>query len=122
MKITMNCLFATCLLLGSVVLNCPTPSVAQGMQGNVRLDGKATIAITGHSVTLTWNASQNATSYNVYRGAMHGGPYLKVASAIANPTYTDVQVTSGQTLYYVTTAVNGSSESGYSNEASAVIP
>ncbi|MGA8541410.1 MAG: hypothetical protein WB566_18045 [Terriglobales bacterium] len=92
------------------------------LQGNVTLGGQATIAATGHSVTLSWSASQNTTSYNIYRGTIHGGPYLKVASGIVNTTYTDVQVTDHQTFYYVTTAVNGVGESGYSNEASAVIP
>jgi fibronectin type 3 domain-containing protein len=106
-----------------MVLVCLDFSFAQGgLQGNATLGGKATIATTGHSVTLTWNASQNAASYNVYRGTIHGGPYLKVASGIVSTTYTDVQVTDNQTLYYVTTAVNGTSESGYSNEAPAVIP
>jgi len=105
-----------------MVLICLGFSLAQGLQGNIKLGGKATIAITGHSVTLSWNASQNAASYNVYRGAAQGGPYVKVASGIASVTYTDVQVTHNQTFYYVTTAVNGNGESGYSNETVAVIP
>jgi fibronectin type 3 domain-containing protein len=38
-------------------------------------------------------------------------------------TYTDSTVSSGQTYYYVATAVDDNSEeSGYSNEAQAVIP
>jgi len=97
-------------------------SLAQGLQGNIKLGGKATIAVTGHSVTLSWNASQNAVSYNIYRGAAQGGPYIKMASGIVGTTYTDVQVTHNQTLYYVTTAVNDNGESGYSNETAAVIP
>jgi fibronectin type 3 domain-containing protein len=117
MSVTMKQLFAICMILG-----CLGFSFAQGIQGNAKLSGNATIAVTGHSVTLTWSASQNSTSYNIYRGTTHGGPYLKVASGIVSPTYTDVQVTSNQTLYYVTTAVNGNNESGYSNEAIAFIP
>jgi fibronectin type 3 domain-containing protein len=105
-----------------MVLGCLSFSFAQGLQGNVKLGGNTTVAITGHSVTLTWSASQNATSYNIYRGTIHGGPYLKVASGIVSTTYADVQVTDNQTLYYVTTAVKENSESGYSNEAVAVIP
>ena len=92
-----------------------------GIQGKVTISGSA-ITATGHSVTLTWNASQNATSYNVYRGTASGGPYVQVASGIALTTYTDTQVGHGQTLYYVTTAVNGHNESAYSNEAAAAIP
>jgi len=105
-----------------MVLGCLRISLAQGLQGNVKLTGKAAVTATGHSVTLTWNSSTNATSYNIYRGTVHGGPYVKVASGVVTTTYTDAQVTHGQTLYYVTTAVNGSNESGYSNEAAAVIP
>jgi len=93
----------------------------QGIQGNVTLSGKATVATTGHSVALTWDASQGATSYCVYRGPSHG-QYIKIASGILGTNYTDVQVTHSQTLYYATTAVSGSGESGYSNEAVVVIP
>jgi hypothetical protein len=113
----MKQLFAIC-----AVLACLSMSVAQGLQGNITLDGKATVAITGHLVFLTWNASQNATSYNIYRGTAHGGPYLKVASGVVGTTYADVEVTHNQTLYYVTTAVTNNNESGYSNETVAAIP
>ncbi len=113
----MKQLFTICIVLG-----CFNVSVAQGIQGNITLSGNASVKVTGHSVTLTWNTSQNATSYNVYRGATHGGPYIKVGSAIVVTTYTDVQVTPNQTFYYVTTAVSGSNESGYSNAVAAVIP
>jgi fibronectin type 3 domain-containing protein len=97
-------------------------SIAQGIQGNVTLSGNALVKVTGHSVTLIWNTSQNATSYNVYRATTNAGPYIKVGSGIVVTTYTDVRVTPNQTLYYVTTAVIGSNESGYSNEVAAVIP
>jgi fibronectin type 3 domain-containing protein len=113
----MKRLFTPCLVLG-----CLSIGFAQGLQGKVSLSGKATVTATGHSVTLTWNASTNTTSYNIYRGPVPGGPYVKVASEVVSTTYTDVQVTHTQKLYYVTTAVNGSKESGYSNEAAVVIP
>jgi hypothetical protein len=113
----MRLLFTTCLFLDLVAL-----MPAQGIRGKVTLSGNASIVTTGHSVTLTWNSSQGATTYNVYRGAIHGGPYAKVANGLTSTTYTDVQVTHNQTLYYVTTAVSGSYESPYSNETTAVIP
>jgi fibronectin type 3 domain-containing protein len=113
----MKRLFTTCMVLG-----CLSFSFAQGLQGNVKLSGKAVVTVTGHSVTLTWNGSQNATSYNIYRATTSGGPYAKVASAIVSTIYNDVQVTHNQTLYYVTTAVSGSNESGYSSQTAAVIP
>ncbi len=79
-----------------------------------------------HSVTLTWNASTsaNVAGYNVYRGTASGGPYTKLnSSLVPSLTYQDTTVQSGQTYYYVTTAVDGSgNESTYSNQAQAVIP
>jgi hypothetical protein len=79
-----------------------------------------------HTVTLSWTASTspNVSGYNVYRGTSSGGPYTKVNSAqIAGTSYLDTTVQSGQTYYYVATAVGSdSSESGYSNQAQAVVP
>ena len=77
-----------------------------------------------HTVGLTWNASINAVSYNLYRGSVPGGPYSMINTTLDGTTaYTDSTVSSGQTYYYVATAVDDNSEeSGYSNEAQAVIP
>jgi len=109
-------------LLAIGVILGPCLSWAQGIQGNVKLSGKATIVATGHAVTLTWKASQGAASYSIYRGTIEGGPYAKIASGILATNYSDVHVTHKQTLYYVTTAVSGGEESGYSNEIVAVVP
>jgi hypothetical protein len=73
-------------------------------------------------VTLTWNASSSANSYNVYRSATSGGPYSPIANNVATTSYTDTGPTGGTTYYYVVTAVNSFGESGYSNEASAMPP
>jgi fibronectin type 3 domain-containing protein len=113
----MKRLLTICVILGC----CLGFGFAQGIQGKVNT-GKATIVITGHSVTLSWKASQGATSYCIYRGTSHGGPYVKIASGIIGTNYADVQVTHNRTLYYVATAVSGSNESGYSNEIVVVIP
>ena len=77
-----------------------------------------------HTVDLTWNASANAVGYNVYRSTVSGGPYSMINTSLdATTAYTDTTVSSGQTYYYVATTVDGSSnESGYSNQAQAVIP
>ncbi len=81
-------------------------------------------APTQHTVDLTWNASSGAVGYNLYRGTVSGGPYTMISTSLDSTTaYTDSTVVSGQTYYYVATAVDGSGdESGYSNQATAVIP
>jgi hypothetical protein len=94
--------------------------------------GNATLTLTvspaaSHSVTLSWVAStsQSVAGYNIYRGTASGGPYsTKVNSAVINATtFTDTAVLAGQTYYYVGTTMDVSgNESGYSNQATAVIP
>jgi hypothetical protein len=114
----MKRLLAICIILGG----CSNLSLGQGMRGNVKLTGKAMVVATGHAISLSWSASKGAASYSAYRGTKEGGPYTKIAWGILGTTYTDIQVTHKQTFYYVTTAVNGGNESGYSNETVAVIP
>ncbi|MGD0510146.1 MAG: choice-of-anchor D domain-containing protein, partial [Terriglobales bacterium] len=81
-------------------------------------------AATQHTVDLTWTASTSAVGYNLYRGTVSGGPYTMINSSLDSTTaYTDGTVVSGQTYYYVARAVDTSgNESGYSNQATAVIP
>ena len=110
------------LAIGTILGSGLSLTWAQGMQGNVKLSGKATVVATGHAITLSWKASQGATSYSIYRGTTEGGPYAKIAAGIPATNYSDLHVTHKQTLYYVTTAVSGSQESGYSNETAAVVP
>lgn len=78
-----------------------------------------------HSVVLTWSASTTpgVTGYNIYRATLPSGPYEKLnASTIAELTYTDSDVISGQTYFYVTTAVDQmENHSLYSNEAVAIV-
>lgn len=74
-------------------------------------------------VTLTWDASPSATSYNVYRGTSPGGPYpTPVASGVAGTSATDAPDVFGTTYYYVVTGRNLYGEGLPSNEASAFIP
>jgi len=90
----------------------------------------ATVALTGTgvvppSVTLGWTASTSTVAgYNIYRGTISGGPYVKVnTSLITSLAYTDTTVQSGTTYFYVATAVDSSgNESVNSNEVSAPVP
>jgi fibronectin type 3 domain-containing protein len=109
------------LFIFCIVSGCLGVSLGQGLQGKVKIMGNVAVS-TGHSVSLSWATSQNATSYNIYRGTIHGGPYTKVISGVATTTYTDGSVSHGQTLYYVATAVSAGKESAYSQETKVVIP
>lgn len=77
-----------------------------------------------HSVGLSWNPDASTVQgYYVYRGAQTGGPYAKISPLQPGSSYVDASVLSGQTYYYVVTALGtNSQESAYSNEAVAVIP
>lgn len=70
-------------------------------------------------VTLNWNVSPGATGYNVKRATAGGGPYTTIASDISDTSHLDSGLSNGTTHYYVVTALNGSGESGPSNEVSA---
>jgi fibronectin type 3 domain-containing protein len=70
-------------------------------------------------VSLSWNASTSATSYNVKRSTVTGGPF---STSLASPTATnfvDTTVTNGTTYFYVVSAVNASGESANSAQANA---
>jgi fibronectin type 3 domain-containing protein len=96
----------------------------QGLSGSAKGGSPTGTAPSSHTVDLTWDYSSGADSYNIYRGTVSGGPYTRInTSPDTTTTYTDSTVVSGQTYYYVTTAVDASSqESGFSNQAEAVIP
>ena len=108
---------------GATSASLSFPSNASNSPTVQSMTGTGTAA-TQHTVDLTWTASTNAVGYNIYRGTVSGGPYTMINSSLDSTTaYTDNTVVSGQTYYYVATAVNSSSEeSGYSNQATAVIP
>lgn len=77
-------------------------------------------ATAGNSqVSLSWTASTGATSYNVKRATVTGGPYTTIASGVTSPSYVDTSAVNGTTYYYVVSAVNSSGESANSSEVSA---
>ena len=70
-------------------------------------------------VTLSWNVSGGATSYNVLRSTTNGTGYSTVANGVASTGYGDSSVTNGTTYYYVVSASNAGGESAWSMQASA---
>ena len=79
-----------------------------------------------HIIDLSWNASTSTSvmGYNVYRGGAATGPFSKINPSLnTSMNYSDSTVQSGQTYYYVTTAVDtAGGESSYSNQVQAVVP
>ena len=70
-------------------------------------------------VSLSWNASTGASSYNVKRSTTSGGPYTTIATGVTSTSFTNTGLTNGTTYFFVVSAVNASGESGNSNQASA---
>jgi len=109
---------------GSVTGNANVISNASNSPTVIALSGSGVQTI-AHLATLTWDPSVSVVvGYNVYRGTVSGGPYTALnSSLVSSPTDTDTAVQSGQTYFYVVTAVDSNNvESAYSNEISATIP
>jgi hypothetical protein len=62
------------------------------------------VAVNGEVILNWWEASI-ATSYNVSRSAVSGGPYTLIANVSA-PGYTDTNVVNGATYFYVVSSVD----------------
>jgi fibronectin type 3 domain-containing protein len=84
----------------------PTPTGLMATPGNA-------------SVTLSWNASNGATGYNVYRSTSTGTETL-LKSGVQGTTFSDTGLTNGTTYFYKVSAVNGAGESPLSLEVSAM--
>jgi hypothetical protein len=126
---------------GSTTMNVTfTPAEAASAIGTVTITSNATnspttISLSGagtqpitYSVSLTWSPSTSSVvGYNVYRGTSPGGESLTSpingSSLVGGESYSDTNVVSGTTYYYVVTAVNASGvQSADSSEASANVP
>jgi fibronectin type 3 domain-containing protein len=71
-------------------------------------------------VSLAWNASSGATSYNVLRSTTSGGSYNSIATGLTTTSYTDTGLTNGTTYYYVVQAANSAGTSANSTQVSAM--
>ncbi len=109
---------------GSLAGSVSVASNATNSPDSISLSGTGT-AVVNHSVALNWSPSASTVvGYNTYSSTQSGGPYTKLTGTpVAGTSYTDASVQSGQTYYFVVTAVDSSNvESAYSAEVSALIP
>ena len=74
---------------------------------------KNVFAVAGNaSVTITWSASLQATSYHVKRAFSNAEPFATIATVAAPTTqFVDLTVKNGVGYYYLVTAVNSVGES-----------
>jgi hypothetical protein len=74
------------------------------------------------SIDLNWDSNNSEcdfSHYNLYRSETSGGPYTQIDTELIDTAYTDTDLVSGITYYYVVTAVDFDlNESDNSNEAS----
>jgi glucuronyl esterase-like protein/fibronectin type III domain protein len=83
----------------------PTPTGLAAMPGNGQ-------------VSLSWNASSGATSYNVKRSTTSGGPYTTITNRTTT-SFINTGLANGTTYYYVVSALNSGGESGNTSQVSA---
>jgi len=93
-------------LFGTAAAPPPAPTGLTATAGNAQ-------------VSLSWTASAGATTYNVKRATVTGGPYTTIATGVTVTSFTDTGLTNGTTYFYVVSAVNANGESPNSNQASA---
>ena len=72
----------------------------------------------GTTITITWTAVSNATSYYVYRADQEAGSYMSCGNAYSS-SYTDMGLSENTTYYYKVTAYNSYGESAQSSYVSA---
>jgi hypothetical protein len=80
--------------------------------------GLAAVAGDG-GVILTWDASGNATNYNVKSSTNYGGPYSIIASNLTALSFTNTGLVNGRTYYFVVSATNWAGESANSVQVAA---
>lgn len=101
------------------VSNASNSPTVQNLTGNG-------VAAPPHSVDLSWVASGSGgvVGYNIYRRKQSGSYGSPINTNLnADLTFTDNNVTAGQTYFYVVRAVDGNDvESANSNEVQAIIP
>ena len=116
------------------------PTVAGAVTGQLTITSNsstgssAVVSLTGtgaaasHQVSLSWNAPTNSADpvagYNVYRALSGNSSYTQLNStAMTQTTYTDTNVTNGQTYDYIVESVDASGiQSVPSNTAVVSIP
>ena len=81
--------------------------------------GLTATAASSSQINLGWTASSGATSYNVKRATVSGGPYTTIATGVTSTSYNNTGLAASTAYYYVVSAVNSAGEGANSTEATA---
>jgi hypothetical protein len=73
-------------------------------------------------VSLSWLASEDASTYTVKRFMNRAEPPETIASGLTSPAFTDISAGNGKTYEYVVTAANANGESAPSSIATVALP
>lgn len=82
--------------------------------------GNVQIVVSDTTVTISWDVSSGATSYNIYWNTTGNVTTSDTKIAGAASPYMHTNLTNGTTYYYAVTAANAGGESSISAEVSAV--
>jgi hypothetical protein len=107
-----NVMFSSQVGFDTVYVSGPLAAAPSGVTASV---------LSSNWVNVSWTASPGATSYNVKRSFISGGPYTTIATGVMSTKHTDIGLTNGATCYYVVSAVNGSGESANSTESGVMV-
>ena len=79
---------------------------------------KTTASATKSSIKVSWNASEEATGYYVYRRASESDSWTRIGTVTSGTSYTD-ESASGRQYYRIApyTTVNGTKHTGYKSSA-----
>ncbi len=111
-SITLDPFASVILTLSSDNADTIPPSIPTGL---------SVVSVSETTIELTWdaNAESDLKSYNVKRSTQQGGSYEIIATSVTS-SYTDTNLTTETTYYYVVSAIDHSSnESDDSQEVSA---
>ncbi len=103
------------------VVDNASVSAIEILQGGLYVPVNVTATAGNGQASLSWSPVTGATSYNIKRATVSGGPYTPVGNSAAT-NYTDNPIAGTTTYYYVVSAVNGGNESFNSKEATVTTP
>ncbi len=96
----------------------PAPTPAPGQAPSAPTGLSVTAGDT--QITLAWSVVSGASSYNVKRANVSGGPYTAIRTGLTTNSFLNTGLANGTTYYYVVSAVNNVGESAASAQASAI--